>query len=89
MAFAAVLAVGGKAFCAATQQSAVVHRGLTADEFSSQSKKILRRAPRRVRIYTPREPGPNSVRVCSSSYEYEYRVSGTVIVPRERCYWSG
>ena len=42
-----------------------------------------------VRIYGPREPGPNSVRICSSYYEYEYRLSGTVIVPRENCYWSG
>jgi len=64
-------------------------KGLTAEEFSSQSRKVLHRPPRRVRIYSPREPGPNSVRICSSYYEYEYRLSGTVIVPRESCHWSG
>jgi hypothetical protein len=67
----------------------VSSHGLTAEEFSAQSRKILHRTPRRIRIYGPREPGPNSVRICSSYYEYEYRVSGTVIVPRESCYWSG
>ena len=59
------------------------------EEFSAQSRETRRRKPRRVRIYTPRGPGPNSVRICHSHYEYEYRPSGTVIVPRENCYWSG
>jgi len=68
---------------------AVKSKGLSAEEFSSQSRKVLHRAPRRVRVYTPRGPGPNSVRICSSYYEYEHRVSGTVIVPRESCHWSG
>jgi hypothetical protein len=70
-------------------EAAASGNGLTAEEFSAQSRKILHRSPRRVRIYGPREPGPNSVRICSSYYEYEYRLSGTVIVPRENCYWSG
>jgi hypothetical protein len=70
-------------------EAAAAGKGLTAEEFSAQSRRILHRQPRRVRIYGPREPGPNSVRICSSYYEYEYRVSGTVIVPRENCYWSG
>lgn len=64
---------------------------LTAQEFSAQSRKVLRRA-RRVPVYggsTSRTPGPNSVRVCTDWYEQEYRPSGTVIVPRMRCYWSG
>jgi len=64
-------------------------KGLSAEEFSSQSRRVLSRPPKRVRIYGPREPGPNSVRICSSYYEYEHRVSGTVIVPRESCHWSG
>jgi hypothetical protein len=33
-------------------------------------------------------PGPNAVRVCNAHYEQEYRPSGTVIVPRMRCYWT-
>jgi hypothetical protein len=64
---------------------------LTAEEFSAQSRKVLRRA-RRVPVYggsTSNTPGPNSVRLCNAWYEQEYRPSGTVIVPRMRCYWSG
>lgn len=64
---------------------------LTAEEFSAQSRKVLRRA-RRVPVYggsTSSTPGPNSVRICTDWYEQEYRPSGTVIVPRMRCYWSG
>ena len=43
----------------------------------------------RVTIY-PRGhyyPGPNAKRYCDSWLEREYRVSGTVIVPRMRCVW--
>ncbi len=75
---------------ASPQQKAMPdHHGLTADEFSAQSRKVLRRTPKRVRVYGPREPGPNSVRICNAHYEQEYRLSGTVIVPRMQCYWSG
>ncbi|RTL54065.1 MAG: hypothetical protein EKK40_05915 [Bradyrhizobiaceae bacterium] len=70
-------------------QDIPAHHGLSAEEFSAQSKEVLRRAPRRVRIYNSRTPGPNSVRVCNAHYEQEYRPSGTVIVPRMQCYWSG
>lgn len=70
-------------------QKATARHGLTAEEFSSQSREVIRRAPRRVRIYSPRGPGPNSVRMCNAHYEQEYRPSGTVIVPRMQCYWSG
>lgn len=64
--------------------------GLTAEEFSAQSRRIIRRAPRRVPIYRGSSyPGPNSVRVCNAHYEQEYRPSGTVIVPRMQCYWRG
>ena len=62
--------------------------GLTADEFSTQSRRIIQRSPRRVRVYS-RPLGPNSVRICNAHYEQEYRPSGTVIVPRMQCYWSG
>jgi hypothetical protein len=63
--------------------------GARIEEFSAQSRETRHRRPRRVRIYAPRGPGPNSVRICHSYYEYEHRVSGTVIVPRQNCYWSG
>lgn len=32
-------------------------------------------------------PGPNSKRICRSWLAKEYRVSGTVIVPRQQCWW--
>jgi len=64
--------------------------GLAAEEFSAQSREVVRRTPRRVRIYRGSNyPGPNSKRVCNAHYEQEYRPSGTVIVPRVNCYWSG
>ena len=70
-------------------QQAARH-GLTAEEFSAQSREVLRRSPRRIRIYRGSTyPGPNSKRVCNAHYEQEYRPSGTVIVPRMNCYWSG
>lgn len=42
----------------------------------------------RIRIYAPYAyPGPNAVRQCTSWLEPEWRLSGTVIVPRMRCWW--
>lgn len=32
-------------------------------------------------------PGPNAARHCDFRLVQEYRPSGTVIVPRQRCYW--
>ena len=32
-------------------------------------------------------PGPNAKRECVARYVTEYRPSGTVIVPRMRCWW--
>lgn len=64
--------------------------GAMAQDFSAQSGRVIRRAPRRVPIYRGSSyPGPNSVRVCNAYYEQEYRPSGTVIVPRMRCNWRG
>jgi hypothetical protein len=37
--------------------------------------------PRRI------EPGPNSKRYCRSWLAKEYRVSGSVIVPQQQCWW--
>lgn len=38
---------------------------------------------------TPRttSPGPNAKRYCRSWLEKEYRISGTVIVPKTQCWW--
>lgn len=63
---------------------------MTVTELSAQSRRIYRRAPSRVRIYRGSSyPGPNAVRICNAHYVQEYRPSGTVIVPRMRCYWRG
>lgn len=32
-------------------------------------------------------PGPNAVRQCTGWLALEHRASGTVLVPRERCWW--
>ncbi len=83
---------GAGAEPAATAAPIVAHapHGLSAEEFSAQSRKVLHRAPHRVRVYGGSTgPGPNSVRVCNAHYEQEHRPSGTVIVPRMNCYWRG
>jgi hypothetical protein len=48
-------------------------------EFAAQSRP-------RVTIY-PRRPGPYAHRQCQSWLAKEYRLSGTVVVPRMRCWW--
>jgi hypothetical protein len=40
----------------------------------------------RVTIY-PRKLSPNAKRHCRAWLAKEYRVSGTVIVPRQQCWW--
>jgi len=42
----------------------------------------------RITIYPQNRPlGPSAQRRCQAWLEKEYRVSGTVIVPRQRCWW--
>ncbi len=38
--------------------------------------------------YAAEYPGPNGVRQCASRLVTEVRPSGTVIVPRMRCWWT-
>ena len=38
-------------------------------------------------IITPRRLGPNAKRYCRTRLVQEFRVSGTVIVPRTTCWW--
>jgi hypothetical protein len=85
-----VLAMPGRVQAQSATPQAAANHGLTAEEFSAQSREVIRRKPRRVRVYRGSSyPGPNSRRVCNAHYEQEYRPSGTVIVPRMNCYWSG
>ncbi len=72
---------------AAAQSAPGVAAAARIDEVSAQS----RRRPPRVRIYRSYPgpyPGPNSKRECVAHYEQEFRVSGTVIVPRMNCWWT-
>lgn len=75
--------------------------GVRPSEISSQDRTVERRVRPRLRV-TPRQPsawpyprpgtyswpGPNAVRECRSWLEPEARMSGTVIVPRMRCWWA-
>lgn len=74
----------------AARETSVATEKMTAEEFSAQSRRAYRRVPSRVRVYRGSYyPGPNAVRICNAHYVQEYRPSGTVIVPRMRCYWRG
>jgi hypothetical protein len=51
-------------------------------EFAAQTSR-----PRIVIQPRTTSPGPNAKRHCRSWLAKEYRVSGTVIVPRMQCWW--
>jgi len=53
----------------------------TSNEISDQRRPRITVYPR------PSYPGPYATRHCDSWLEKEYRASGTVVVPRMRCYW--
>jgi hypothetical protein len=73
----------------------------SATEFSAQSRPV--RARTRIRVtpaypyrtfstdypvpYKYEYPGPGAVRQCASWLRPEYRLSGTVIVPKMQCWW--
>jgi hypothetical protein len=42
--------------------------------------------PARIRVH-PSYPGPDAVRQCTAWLAPEYRLSGTVIVPKMHCWW--
>jgi len=50
-------------------------------EFAAQTNRP------RITIYPRRYLPPNATRQCVSWLVTEYRISGTVIVPRMRCWW--
>jgi hypothetical protein len=53
-----------------------------------QRQELSAQARPRVTIYPRhRALGPNAKRHCRAWLAQEYRVSGTVIVPRQRCWW--
>lgn len=74
--------------CELTSASAAEVSAVQATTLDA-SAQARRRAPARI-IVTPRRysyPGPGAVRQCTSWLEPDYRPSGTVIVPRMRCWW--
>lgn len=70
-----------------------VHAQATAPQLERAASSDLS-AQRRIRrrgtpiyIYGRRPLSPTAVRACVDWYAYEYRPSGTVIVPRMSCHW--
>ena len=60
--------------------AAPVHRGATSSDLSAQA----RHPPTRFRVY----PGRRLLyRDCSFRLAYQWRPSGNVIVPVQRCWW--
>jgi hypothetical protein len=53
----------------------------TTREFAAQSRPRVTIYPRKTQL------SRNSVRQCRAQLVQEYRVSGTVIVPRMHCWW--
>ena len=72
----------GRAYRAGSTQGAYRAGSNHTREFAAQSTRPA------ITIY-PRSgrPGPNAKRQCRSWLAKEYRVSGTVIVPRMQCWW--
>jgi hypothetical protein len=57
-----------------------------AAEPTDQGQELSAQGRPRITIY-PRHLGPNAKRQCRAWLVKEYRVSGTVIVPRQQCWW--
>jgi hypothetical protein len=57
----------------------------TSSDLSAQRRVRRRATP--IFIYGRRPLSPNAVRACTDWYAYDYRPSGTVIVPRMSCHW--
>ena len=72
---------GAVALVIATTASASADNAGNSRNVSAQRRASITIYPRRI------TPGPNAIRHCDSWLAQEYRVSGTVIVPRMRCFW--
>jgi hypothetical protein len=102
LGIAALALSAGLVFCA-VPGNAAAQSGTQGAVGAQASDPSARKPPRirpRVRVYPPEPsawpyprpgtyswPGPNAVRECRSWLEPEARLSGTVIVPRMRCWW--
>jgi hypothetical protein len=97
--FLAALALGGASGAAVAQPAGLTGAAEPAPLIRVQA----RRARPQIRVrprypyrryhsayplpYENEYPGPNEVRQCVDWYATERRASGTVIVPRMRCWW--
>jgi len=77
---ALVLALAGPAAADSARPTNVVARD-TQDMAAQSARPHITVRPRAT------EPGPNSKRYCRAWLAQEYRVSGTVVVPRMQCWW--
>ena len=60
-----------------------------AQDAESATPRRAHHPPARIRVHPLAQsyPGPDAVRQCTAWLAPEYRPSGTVIVPRMRCWW--
>ena len=71
-----------------TAAALLVLAGMPASAQSASNADTAARSRPRIVIHPRRlEPGPNSKRYCRAWLAQQYRVSGTVIVPRMQCWW--
>jgi hypothetical protein len=81
IAATAMLAVAGFGLWPSVQAAA---QGAGAPERAARAH-----PPARIRVHPLAQsyPGPDAVRQCTAWLAPEYRPSGTVIVPKMRCWW--
>jgi len=89
--FALMAVAPGVVFAAAEplQAQTVAQRPQASSQTPSDlsAQRRIRRRGTPVMIYGRSALSPNAVRACTDWYAYEYRPSGTVIVPRMSCHW--
>ena len=83
-----VLALGGFGPAAVAQNAALRETATPAQASNGVAQKRAH-PPVRIRVHPLAQsyPGPDAVRQCASWLATEYRPSGTVIVPKMRCWW--
>ena len=89
VSFALMAAAAGVALASAqpvhAQTVAPQLQRAASSDLSAQRRFRRRATP--IYIYGHRPLSPTAVRACVDWYAYEYRPSGTVIVPRMSCHW--
>jgi hypothetical protein len=63
--------------------------GAAENSDSAAQRPVRAHQPARIRVHPLAQsyPGPDAVRQCAAWLAPEYRPSGTVIVPKMRCWW--